>query len=343
MSKDMTAVFITWNNSLSSQNTIKRYDTSVKLFCKMVFNEEPTEINSTDLKRLRYSDTINKFVKPLRDKRVKDSTIKSHLIAMRSFVRMIRREKIYRNVDFSDLETYVLKVDNLANRDIHHHSPMSLKELHEMEKWLKDNKNNNRKKLGDKYALLIDFMYSTAIRSSATFLVRWEDFQVVDSPYGGEWAELNVMDKGRKLNTKYLHKEYYEELKSIFYNGKDTDEVYRELSQNTLRQYFKEYSEVIGRNIVIHSLKAGAATTLYSETKDLMLVRDFCDHESVKTTEAYIHTQPNPNETGTAILTTNYDYEKIDGLSKEQLLMLIHSRPEIESTIYLAGVNHKVL
>ena len=108
MSKDMTAVFLTWNNSLSSQNTIKRYDTSVKLFCKMVFNEEPTEINSTDLKRLRYSDTINKFVKPLRDKRVKDSTIKSHLIAMRSFVRMIRREKIYRNVDFSDLDTCLL-------------------------------------------------------------------------------------------------------------------------------------------------------------------------------------------------------------------------------------------
>lgn len=339
----MTTVYITWNNSISSVNTIKRYNTSVKLFCKMVFGKEPTEINEADLKGLRFSDTVNKFVKPLRDKGTKDSTIKSHLIAVRSFIRMIHREKIYPEVNFSELEKYALTVDNLNNRDVHHHSPLSIKELHDMEKWLRETKNSNKKNLGEKYALLIDFMYTTAIRVSATFMIRWEDFQVISSPYGGDWAELNVMDKGRKLNTKYLHKDYYDRLKNNFYRGNDRDDIFGELSQNTLRQYFKEYSEVVGRNIVIHSLKAGAATTLYSETKDLMLVRDFCDHESVKTTEAYIHTQPNPNETGTAILTANYDYQKIDKLSKDQLLMLIHSRPEIENTIYLAGVNHKVL
>lgn len=343
MSKDMSTIYITWNNSFSSKNTIKKYNTSVKLFSRMVFQKAPTEITEADLEGLRYSDTINKFVKPLRDKGVKSSTIKSHLIAMRSLVKMIRREKIYPNVNFSDLESYILTVDNLADKDVRHHLPISLQELQNMEKWMNDNKNTQWSNRGEKYALLIDFMYKTAIRISATLTIRWTDFQIVNSPYGGDWAELYVVDKGHKLNTKYLHKSYYDKLKSIFYEGDDNEEVFNGLSQNTLRQYFKEYSEVVGHNIVIHGLKAGAATTLYSETKDLMLVRDFCDHESVKTTEAYIHREPNPNETGTAILTSNYDYQKIDTLSKEQLLMLIHSRPEIENTIYLAGVKHKVL
>ena len=67
------------------------------------------------------------------------------------------------------------------------------------------------------------------------------------------------------------------------------------------------------------------------------MVRDFCDHESVSTTENYIHQQEDPNHMGTAILTENFDADKIDDLSKEQLLMIIHSQPEIENTIMRTG------
>ena len=65
--------------------------------------------------------------------------------------------------------------------------------------------------------------------------------------------------------------------------------------------------------------------------------------KSVKTTEAYIHRQKDPNQSGTAILTAEYDYSKLDSLSKEQLLMLIHEKPEIENMIFSSAIRHKVL
>ena len=80
MSITMKDVFITWNNSLTSANTMKKYNLSVKLYFQMVLGKEPYDISESDLKNLSYGDTVNKFVALLRNKGVKDSTIKSHLI-----------------------------------------------------------------------------------------------------------------------------------------------------------------------------------------------------------------------------------------------------------------------
>lgn len=335
MSLDMQYAWLTWGNSLRAYNTYRSYMASANLFCRMVFNEEPKDLTEEDLRGLRYSDTLNKFVKPLRDKEVKDSTIKSHLTAMRSLIRIVRRERIFPDLDFTSITSDALSSNMLSTRDVEHHEAMSLKELSAMEKWLEEKKfsSNLDQELGAKYAMLIDFMYKTAIRITATMSITWEDFTLQNSPYGGDWAILQVIDKGKKLNKKYLTQKYYYELKELFYNGDDSEEVFGELSPHTLRNYFKEYNKMTGQHFVIHSLKAGAATSLYAMTKDLLLVRDFCDHESVKTTEAYIHAQKDPHTSGTAILTANYDSSKLNDLSKEDLLMLIHARPEIEGSV----------
>ena len=80
----MEELFETWINTLSSVNTKKKYSKSVELYCEMVFSKKPTELTKEDLVDLKFSDTVNKFVKPLQDSGVKDSTIKSHLTAMQS-------------------------------------------------------------------------------------------------------------------------------------------------------------------------------------------------------------------------------------------------------------------
>lgn len=337
---DMVTVFLTWSHSLSSKNTYKSYVSSVNTYCNMVFNKDAIDLTEEDLANLHYSDTINKFVRPLRKRGVKDSTIKRHLIAMRSLLKMMRREKIYPKVNYSELMNFVVTVDNLKTKDVHHHDAISLKELDAIENFLRNREYwQQDEDLGEKYAMLVDFMYKTAIRVTATFNIKWSDFTLMTSPYGGDWAELRVIDKGKKLNTKYLTRKYYNHLMELFYDGNDDDRVFKDVKPHTLRNYFNEYSKAVGHKVVVHSLKAGAATTLYAETKDLILVRDFCDHESVKTTEAYIHTQRDPNTTGTAILTADHDYSKLDSLSKEQLLMLIHQRPEVENTVYMAAKN----
>ena len=337
--KDILVAYLTWKNSISSPNTLKKYTSSVEIYCNMVFGEKPDELTRDDFENLRYSDTINKFVKPLRDKDIKDSTIKSHLIAMRSYLNIIRKEKIFPGLNMSSISNDVFKVQSLGMNNVEHYEPISLTDLNEMEEWLKGKNYFNTKvdNAGEKYAMLIDFMYKTGIRVTATFNITWSDFTLMNSPYGGDWAQLEVLDKGSKLNTKYLTRAYYDKLHRIFYRNNKDEKLFDELSQHSLRSFFKQFSEKKGRHLVIHSLKAGAATTLYAQTKDILLVRDFCDHESVSTTENYIHQQEDPNHMGTAILTENFDADKIDDLSKEQLLMIIHSQPEIENTIMRTG------
>ena len=129
----------------------------------------------------------------------------------------------------------------------------------------------------------------------------------------------------------------------MLFTGSDEEFVFGELSHESLKNAFRDFSKKINHKLSPHSLRAGAATTLYYQTKDIMLVKDFLDHESVANTEKYIHNQTDPTMTGTAMLTSDYDYSEIDNLSKEQLLMLIHSRPEIENVVYRAGKDHKVL
>ena len=76
--KDILVAYLTWKNSINSPNTLKKYTGSVEIYCNMVFGKKPDELTRDDFKNLRYSDTINKFVKPLRDKDIKDSTINTN-------------------------------------------------------------------------------------------------------------------------------------------------------------------------------------------------------------------------------------------------------------------------
>ena len=103
-------------------------------------------------------------------------------------------------------------------------------------------------------------------------------------------------------NTKYLPIEYYNELKEVFYKGDDQGEVFEGLTSSVLRRLMKEFSDETGKNLTPHSIKAGATTTLYARTHDMMMVRDFCDHTSISVTERYIHMTKDPNKQGTAML-----------------------------------------
>ncbi len=125
MEREMHEVYLTWINSLATANTIHNYKTSVTLFSKMVFNKEPVEISEYDLNHLRFSDVLNKFIAPLREKDIKDSTIKGHLIAVRSLMKMIKKEGIYKSVNIDDLNNYVLTNKSLKTNDVKHHEAIS--------------------------------------------------------------------------------------------------------------------------------------------------------------------------------------------------------------------------
>lgn len=258
---------------------------------------------------------------------------------------MIKKEGIYDKANIDDLNNYVLTDKTLKTNDVKHHEAISLEELDQFKDFLTKRKYRDDQDgmMGKKYAELVDFMFKTGIRVTATFSIKWIDFQFIVAHDGTRFARLDVIDKGHKLNTKYLTLSYYQNLHDLLFTGSDEEFVFGELSHESLKNAFRDFSKKINHKLSPHSLRAGAATTLYYQTKDIMLVKDFLDHESVANTEKYIHNQTDPTMTGTAMLTSDYDYSEIDNLSKEQLLMLIHSRPEIENVVYRAGKDHKVL
>ncbi|MCC4466447.1 site-specific integrase [Limosilactobacillus reuteri] len=137
--------------------------------------------------------------------------------------------------------------------------------------------------------------------------------------------------------------DYFEKMKQLLYNGNKHDYVFKDLSQRSFKRYLKQFSAEINKNITPHSFKRGAATTLYAETHDLLLVRDFCDHTDVSITQQYIDQVQDPNRTGSARFTTSYDFSKIDSLSREDLLKLIHSERELEVKAFNFGKQIKAI
>ena len=225
-------VYTSWLES-KSENTRTKYQAKVDNFSEMVFGKEAWELTEEDLVNLTYHDVYGKYIKTFLtgSKRTKETTIVNYLRSIKSYFGAIRRADIYPNVNFDHLVNDVLYTKDLSAKDGGHNEQISKSEVKEMESWLIDNKSN-----GYKYATLIDFMFHTAVRVSAAFTIRWSDFTVYESPYGGTFAKLKVIDKGRKLNDKDIPVKHFNNLKETMgYDGNDDELVFKGMKQTTLR------------------------------------------------------------------------------------------------------------
>lgn len=336
-------VYNTWLSAKKSENTRKKYSNAVNLFCTMMFDKEAKDIDEDDLKNLKYSgDTgvYGNFIKPLRAKGNKDATIKSHYTAVMSYFTALNRDEVFDNVNLDKIKKNALSTVDLNSKDGGHYESMTKEEVESLKEWLKTRQYRIDPDglLGERYAMLVDFMFKTAVRATATFEITWSNFKIQPSPYGGKWAKLEALDKGRKLNVKWIPYEYYEKLRKLFYNGEKEEFIFGTLNKNTYSQLIRTFgTKVLGRSVAPHSLKIGAVSELYAKTKDMMLCKDFADHEDISVTQRYIRLNPNPNKSGTAIMMQERDYTELDNLSKKELLALIHKSADSENLVFTAA------
>ena len=323
-----------WLGSKKSVNTRDKYEFVSNDFADKLFSKKANDIAAEDLNSLSYSLVFKKYIKPLRFAGYKDSTIKNYMTAVKSYIDMMSRDDVFDNVNFDKIKKDYISTNDLNGKDGGHNELLTEKEIMDLEKFAKNKKYNKdlQNKRGVQYAMLIDLMFRTAIRSTAVFTIKWSDFTIHNSAYDGkDWASLTVFDKGHKLNKKEITIEYYNNLRDLMFPGQGDGYVFGELNQRMLKKILSDFAEEIGRPVSVHSIKVGAATTLWARTKDILKVKNFCDHESVTTTERYIRDYGSEADEGTAIMMRDYDYSKLDNLTKEQLLALLHSRREIES------------
>lgn len=278
-----------------SDNTSRAYDSSIKCFTKYVWDKEPQDVTLDDLKKVRNIDVQRKYVSRLRDEGIKEKSIATYLRAVRALLKGLDK-----NEWFGDEINLIRVRDKVLDFKLHandggHNGEVTLEELEQLKKWLLEVRYED----GAQYAELVDFMFRTAIRITAALNVRWKDFMVFDSSYGGTWARLEVIDKGKKLNIKNIPIKQYERLQRVLgYNSSNKDElVFKGLSANVLRQMMTRFgNEVLHRDgISPHALKVGAANTFYNQTHDMVELQQFLDHSNINTTREYLRANPNPN------------------------------------------------
>ena len=330
--------YINFIDTRKSTQTKVKYTRIINDFMIKMFNKKIIDVSREDLASLKYSIVYQKFIKPERSRGIKDSTIKISLNIISSFFDFVDKEEIFPEIDLLKVRARCFNSNSLEN-DIEHIRPMSKKDLETLKGWLKNRTYKSKDRdMGIKYAALVDFMFVTAIRSSAVFKIKWKQFDVYDSSYGGKFVDLKEVDKGSKHNVKTLSFDYYQNIYNLLYRGNDNNLVFEGLNKRNLINYMQIFSNQTGIHITPHSIKVGAGTYVYSITKDLVKTSRFLDHDSVETTMRYIRENGNPNEKGSVIASQIYDYSKLDNMSKEDLLHIIKSRVELETIIYSDAV-----
>ena len=338
--EEIGMAFESWVDSRKSIQTKIKYRNITAMFVQMVFNKAVEELNEDDFSHLKYSVVYDRFVKPLKTntdqkKAIKDSTISNYLTIISSFFDYIDREEVFPNTNFRKIREKYLSVDNLA-KDKEHINPMSMSDFDMFKEWL-INRSYPRTKdgnIGNKYAMLSEFMFVTAIRVSAAFKLKWTDFEDYRSMYDNRSVKISVKDKGSKINTKFISVEFYENLRETMYEEDGSQLVFGNLNKRTFASLTEKWSQETGRKITPHSIKVGAGTNLYARTKDIVKTQRFLDHEDINTTTAYIRDSGNPEDSGSFILSTQYDYDELEKLSKEQLLNLIKQHEDICYTVF---------
>jgi integrase len=331
----LKSTFASFLETRKSANTRNKYEYVIQLFSKLVYKKPIEEVDGNDLSKLKYSVVYKDFIKTEREEGIKDSTIKVYINIVSSFLDYIGKEDVFPDLNINKIKVNSLNSQSLIN-DETHIKPMSKKDLEQLKSWLIDRKYlSHDERIGEKYAALVDFMFVTAIRSSAVFKIKWSQFEVIkDSDWGGDFAKLTVVDKGNKRNIKFLPLNYYRELEELFYHSDDNELIFKGLTKINLINYMKKFSKETGKNITPHSIKVGAGTYVYSITKDIVKTSRFLDHSSIETTMKYIRDNGNPNETGSVIASREYDYSKLNDLTKEELLLIIKGREELKNVIY---------
>ncbi|MFK0731401.1 MAG: tyrosine-type recombinase/integrase [Gloeotrichia echinulata GP01] len=138
---------------------------------------------------------------------------------------------------------------------------------------------------------LLKFIYATGVRVSEACRLKWSDFQERDS---GE-VQVTVLGKGDKLRTVLVPVVVWMELEQL----RGHESVFVGATGNAIdrvmaHRIIKDAAVVAGVNpkVSAHWLRHSHASHALHKGAPLVLVRDNLGHNSVSTTNQYLHSNP---------------------------------------------------
>lgn len=343
MKKDRTAKSIarTWLNGYKSENTRNQYRRVVNNFLTMTIGITIDEVEPHHIALLSeegaQSFVADRFTHEYRKGGKSDSTIDNYLSIMRSFVQKLQSNKYGSDlgIDYEYILDPVLSSQGFKNANTKAIPVMTMTQYEQLLEWFKNYPFSKRyEDKGEKYAMALKFMHTTAIRVSATFQnLKWNNITFEEDMYGNSAWVINVIDKGDKLNRKPISEDFYQELKNVMYNGDDEALVFSGISQQGFANLITEFSEQNNTDLSPHSIKVGAGTQLYLMTRNPIMVQKFLDHSDLETTMRYIRIDNNLAETGSYILSNNLNVDEVRNISYDKLVNIITGRPELAYAI----------
>lgn len=113
--------------------------------------------------------------------------------------------------------------------------------------------------------------------------------------------QIQVVGKGNKERTVYLNKTCIDSIKRYLKTREDKEKPLF-INANMKRFKIRGIEEICEKafklagleeyNYTVHTLRHTAATYLYKYTQDILLVKNFLGHKSIKSTEIYTHVMP---------------------------------------------------
>ena len=338
-----------WVSRARSSSAREKYSSHNKEFFDIMFNKNLSDVTASDLQELLPVNIDTKYKNVLKQRGQKDSTIKQKLKSVSQFMNKLSINRVFEGdgVDYNFIIKESLSTNDLKD-DSGKYSDMTHEDMQELKDWLFEERYTSER-YGWKakyYSVLVDLLYVTGARLSATFKIKWSDIKYRKDKYNQYTHVIYVTDKGDKLNKYPITKEFYQYLLENLDSENDTY-LFERISQRGITNDMKQFCVEQGLEdeaFSPHSLRRLGITTYYSRNKDIVKTARFASHESIETTMNYISEDNNSFESGSYILSgKTLERSDIEELTKEQLLEILSDRDEIMYTIYNEAKNRGYL
>lgn len=328
----------TWVNGQRSENTKIQYERVLINFMDMVLGVSLDEIKPETIAILSDeggADLVSeKYTHAYRSAGISDATIDNYLTTVRSYIQKLKDNRYGKElgIDYTYITDTVLSSKNFKKKNTKKQPVLSEKQFNDMYEWFENYPFHSRyADKAKKYALALKFMYITGIRIDAVFeKMKWNNIKYEEDAFGNKAWVVYVLDKGEKITPVPIRVDFYEEIKDCLFNGKEDELVFGDISKQRFAVYMTEYSDEKGiEALKPHSIRRGAASKLYLMTKDPIKVQHFLGHADLKTTMRYIRAEDNISESGSYILSSDINVDKVKEISYDRLVKIITTHPEL--------------
>lgn len=327
-----------WIGSLG-ESARSNYSSNIKEFFQLMYNKSVDEVTEEDLASIRPHNVQTNYINELM-KNCKNSTIKYKVKNIQQFMSKLNINRVYKDVNYAFINDVALSTTNLRD-DSSRTRKMTKEDLEALKEWFVNDRyaEGRYSYKGKIYATLVDFMYVTGSRISASFKVKWTDIKQRKDDYGQLAYVIYIRDKGNKLEMFPITDEFHTQLKEVLYDGNDEVTIFNKISQRGFTNDIKQFAQELDLHeediFTPHSIRSLAITTYYGMNKDIVATKNFANHESIETTVGYIQDDNNFMTSGSYMLSSpEVTIDDISDLSKEELLSIIKGKEDIIHYIY---------